>query len=338
MNFSTVAFACILVLALLALLRVWTNRRAPRAVRVVLSEFALGKLTGQIEEVKRNVENAPAYKIRTNRGDYFVRPAARDEDSQFLADVAACLSDRGVLQPQFRRTKSGGVKSRNDCTVCEMLPPCFVPANCPAARTCTIFEIAEHLANYNRQLAAFPTARHPAWLGTLNNAWDKADSLDWLLSEMLPVLEDATSCQTAFGTLHVSEETRSVALDALKLLSAHRSELVAIPKQLTHGDLNPTNILCCSCEAKSSCSHNAPARLCVIDFTAYSTESHVYSLLVFLFWQMIFRSRIANDDEASLHGQYFRAIVERYHAAFALPEQSWHILDVLFVKVATRML
>jgi hypothetical protein len=98
----------------------------------------------------------------------------------------------------------------------------------------------------------------PSHIFDPTNPFLQADTLSYLLDRVLPAMTIADDTkgdipirsssssslpEFVFDHQVVPRRALRVILRALQLLSRHRSEIEAIPTQLTHGDLNPSNIM-----------------------------------------------------------------------------------------------
>ncbi|CAE7254374.1 dsaVM [Symbiodinium natans] len=172
----------------------------------------------------------------------------------------------------------------------------------------------------------------PEWVKEHKNHWDEADDLDYLLDHVRPMLSDLSFLVDAAG-----EHGVLVASRALALLVEHRKAYKSLPKQLTHGDLGLGNVMI------SPSSENAT--VCIIDFTPYATESHLYAFTVTLYWTFLYGPLSSagaggTQDAAFLDEERLRAAVAAYLTTadlYGLPDVR-HMWYTMFVKVACRML
>ena len=169
------------------------------------------------------------------------------------------------------------------------------------------------------------------WVSRHKNHWDEADDIDYLVDHVHPKL-------SKFSLLLETGQGVAVADRALTLLAEHREAYGLLPKQLTHGDMGLGNVMISVSDADSM---PRKATACIIDFTPYATESHLYAFTVTLYWTFLYGPLCSCIGESSsLDEARMRSSVAAYlstAASFDLPDLR-HMWYIMFVKVACRML
>jgi hypothetical protein len=154
-----------------------------------------------------------------------------------------------------------------------------------------------------------------------------------------------------------------VLLRALQVLADNRVVYMKTTKQLTHGDLNPGNIMVNMEAIGSARGRDGDLLVSVCDFTPYSTESHLYSFMVFCYWTFLYRhdpththaptptsTTTATTTDAtvnqSIYNYHDHWDITGFHVALSTYVANYELDDTLkdvpvslfMIKVACRML
>ncbi|CAE7820589.1 dsaVM [Symbiodinium necroappetens] len=213
------------------------------------------------------------------------------------------------------------VKSSNGLRTC---------AGC-AAFSAALRSCSRLLSDDSPGVAGDERVEVPGWVSRHKNHWDEADDIDYLVDHVHPKL-------SKFSLLLETGQGVAVADRALTLLAEHREAYALLPKQLTHGDMGLGNVMISVSDADSK---PRKATACIIDFTPYATESHLYAFTVTLYWTFLYGPLCSCIGESpSLDEARMRSSVAAYlstAASFDLPDLR-HMWYIMFVKVACRML
>ncbi len=242
-------------------------------------------------------------RLTTSRGVYFIKPGMEERELVLYSDVEKSLNESGVRQAEIFRTQSGSYLSSTGYAVFEFLDG----SSLENPSTDQFDSFIEYFARYNLALAEIQV---PDWVQTLKNPWDKADSIDWLLDSfpsLRPFLELTPLTENAIDA-------------ALEFLDLNRDSLAESPKQLTHGDAGPGNIL-----------YRDSNVVAVIDFTPY-LESHLYSLCVSLYWHCLY----FNDGIPDFNS--INRALAIYVGKYPFTDDEISLFHAMFVKAASRML
>lgn len=269
----------------------------------VASEFELGAVDGM---VALGGGSHPAYRLATSTGAFLVKPPEAVWDPreiELYADVERTLNASGVRQARLFARPSGELFSTHGCYVQE-----FVEGE----STTTPDEVdslgfARSLASYNLALRALPA---PEFVGSLDTSWKRANSLDYLLDSLRPILDD----------VGLTDDEVAALRRGLDLLEPLRDDLRRLPAQLIHGDAGPGNVL-----------YSHADESVIIDFTPYF-DSHLYSLCIAQYWNhAYFTGGVIAVDRVA-------AELREYQKLLPLAPEERDLFAPLFVRAAVRML
>lgn len=276
--------------------------------------------------------------VRTTAGhDLFMRQGEAQAELDFKFPVTDHLVGSGCLQPRLYKPSpkfpDTGVATYDWLSGLVEVERSWLKEERNLVATC------QHLADYLSALQSFPLSSVPRWVTDLMNPWDHADSLDHLCDAMLPRVSAQAGPRTAssaslkpYALLESDEQSLNATLAGLDLMLATRSKLAALPAQLTHGDINPTNIM-----VRVGAGDGLP-EFCVIDFTPYCTETHLHAFTVFMYWICLY-----TDPAEPIVSELPLELMESMLFAYAsrrksgVEEAMLAVWPVVLAKVALRM-
>src|SRR3989338_5315317 len=330
--------------------------------QALLSEFQLNARVVSCRVIARGMGRPPAFALQLVSSSssssspsqppppaaVFARPRDEgDEDLLLLNLVATHVHSLGVpnslylqtarrsLQSQPLKFPSDGANGNASCcyTLSTLLPDELSPLSHERVVGMSgpaLCAVAVAIARYSAALREIPGEMLPP--AAIKNHWDRADSLGYLLDELLPL----SLSQLPFSTETIDARVQAALLPPLRLLAELRPLLEAVPKQLTHGDLSLSNVLVSSSSGSSSADSVA-----IVDFTPYVTESHLYSFLVFLFWAFVYGDEDSPESWTAPSAETWEralATLRAYHGVSPLSSAEVTLITPLLLKVSLRAL
>jgi Ser/Thr protein kinase RdoA (MazF antagonist) len=276
------------------------HRLTPEQLEIISREFDLGLLLGY-EPLSGG--SSDAFKLRTNRGAFFIRSEVSEQELSLYSQVEEKLNRIRVHQAHLYRTGSGSFLSSTGYAAFDFLAGTASDQPTPPQFS----SFLQYFARYNLALRDMAV---PSFVKAWLNPWDKADSLDYLLRHLPAQL----------GRLKLTPLVETTTATVLNFLAGVEPELNQVPKQLVHGDVGPGNIL-----------YEAGRAVAIIDFTPYY-ESHLYSLCVSLYWHYVYFNHGRPDFDRI--GQ----ALATYAGIYPFSDQEKRLFYAMFVKAAARML
>jgi Ser/Thr protein kinase RdoA (MazF antagonist) len=217
-------------------------------LRATLAQFRVGQLLGA---ERLPAGNPATRKVTTSSGVFVLKPAHREADIEFQAQVAPPLTACGFRQPRVVPTAAGPYVSPSGYCLLECLPGSISLDPTPTQVTAAM----HHIAGYHQALGQLRLSYQP----DRSSLWPRVADPDYLLAE-LPGLLDR------YGL--ADDDTEA----ALACLRRARTGLAALPRQIAHGDIGPDNVLM-----------NGNDVVSLIDFTPY-VESVLFATSGALYW------------------------------------------------------
>jgi Ser/Thr protein kinase RdoA (MazF antagonist) len=234
-------------------------------IDVIVKNYDLDTIT---KVSKMELGSGNTFLIETGQNKYIVKTNERVDFINIYDRVQNELNLRNLVQSKIIRTNKNKVVTSEKVVLYE-----FIEGNCYSTlNDCQISNAIKYIKNYNAVLSTVPFSEYSL---KSKNHWDKAKSVDFIISEFPKYLPQ----------IHMDDEDKESIYDAIIILQRNKEKMAMQQKQLIHSDLGADNFVFRGDEVIS-----------IIDFTPeYNHE--VYSLCQFIYWNYLWCNQNINKHE-----------------------------------------